>query len=191
METFPSTRSDCENHSLADTAKNPETHFRIRATAKPVFARLPGDFNLLPVGAGVYDHEPNHWMVNASCTTRTEPAQRIGTSSLILSFLKSLPFRTGPLASGESPGRQTYRIIDLNPAAAAITGSTLENLLGRTLADFPTLLEKIFPAEWFPDPFIRGSKRLGRSLHTVMSAFARNLQCPGLSVLQELFGGCL
>jgi len=59
---------------------------------------------------------------------------------------------------------KTYRIIDLNPAAAAITGSTLENLLGRTLADFPKLLEKIFPAEC-SRPFYSGEARdFGRSL---------------------------
>jgi PAS domain S-box-containing protein len=41
---------------------------------------------------------------------------------------------------------KTFRIIDLNPAAAFLTGSSLEDLRGRTLAEFPKLLRTPFPA---------------------------------------------
>jgi PAS domain S-box-containing protein len=44
---------------------------------------------------------------------------------------------------------KTYRIVDANRAAAAITRSTTEELLGRTLADFPKLLEGRIPSGWF------------------------------------------
>jgi PAS domain S-box-containing protein len=44
---------------------------------------------------------------------------------------------------------KTFRIVDANRAAAAITRSTTEELLGRTLADFPKLLEGRIPSGWF------------------------------------------
>lgn len=40
---------------------------------------------------------------------------------------------------------KTFKIIDINPAAAFLTGTTLEALRGRTLADFPKLLKTPFP----------------------------------------------
>jgi PAS domain S-box-containing protein len=40
---------------------------------------------------------------------------------------------------------KTFRIIDLNPAAALMTGATLEDLRGRKLAEFPKLLKTPFP----------------------------------------------
>jgi len=42
----------------------------------------------------------------------------------------------------------TFRIVDANRAAAAITGSTTQMLLGRTLADFPKLLKTPIPSQW-------------------------------------------
>ena len=46
----------------------------------------------------------------------------------------------------DDPGDpKTFRIVDINPAAASLTGATLEDLRGRTLADFPRLLETAFP----------------------------------------------
>ena len=42
---------------------------------------------------------------------------------------------------------KSFRIVDANRAAAEITGSTVEMVLGRTLADFPRLLETI-PGGW-------------------------------------------
>jgi PAS domain S-box-containing protein len=43
---------------------------------------------------------------------------------------------------------KTFRIVDANPAAAEMTGSTTQMLLGRTLADFPKLLKTPIPDQW-------------------------------------------
>src|SRR5689334_404542 len=40
---------------------------------------------------------------------------------------------------------RSFRIIDLNPAVASLTGATLEDLRGRTLAEFPKLLKTAMP----------------------------------------------
>jgi PAS domain S-box-containing protein len=42
---------------------------------------------------------------------------------------------------------KTFRIVDANHAAAEITGSTTQMLLGRTLSDFPKLLETPIPGQ--------------------------------------------
>jgi PAS domain S-box-containing protein len=41
----------------------------------------------------------------------------------------------------------SFRIIDLNPAAAEITGSKIEHLRGRTLAEFPAFLNTSLPGQ--------------------------------------------
>lgn len=51
--------------------------------------------------------------------------------------------------------------MDLNPAAALLTGSTLEGLRGRTLAEFPRLLKTAFPNECLDALHARKSKNLG------------------------------
>jgi PAS domain S-box-containing protein len=56
---------------------------------------------------------------------------------------------------------KTFRIIDLNPAAADITGSTLEVLRGKTLAEFPGLLETPFPGRCLDAFRTRELKNLG------------------------------
>jgi PAS domain S-box-containing protein len=43
---------------------------------------------------------------------------------------------------------KTFKIVDANPAAAEMTGTTTQLLLGRTLADFPKLLEIPIPPQW-------------------------------------------
>lgn len=40
---------------------------------------------------------------------------------------------------------KTFKIIDVNPAAATLTGATLEDLRGKTLGDFPRLLQTQLP----------------------------------------------
>jgi PAS domain S-box-containing protein len=62
-------------------------------------------------------------------------------------FLKNLPFGVVLLHLENPQDVKTYRIIDLNPAAAEIAGCPPEDLLGRTLADFPKLLEKAFAGQ--------------------------------------------
>jgi|SRR6202165_539608 PAS domain S-box-containing protein len=70
---------------------------------------------------------------------RSEPSA--SAPHLYPELLKSLPFGVILLHLENPQDVKTYRIIDLNPAAAQITGSTPEDLLGRTLADFPKLWE--------------------------------------------------
>jgi PAS domain S-box-containing protein len=56
---------------------------------------------------------------------------------------------------------RTFRIIDVNPAAALLTGTTLEDLRGRTLAEFPKLLKTRFPRMCLEALASRESRNLG------------------------------
>jgi len=40
---------------------------------------------------------------------------------------------------------RSFRIVDINPAVALLTGATLEDLRGRTLAEFPRIFKTRFP----------------------------------------------
>ena len=40
---------------------------------------------------------------------------------------------------------RSFKIVDVNPAAASLTGATLEDLRGKTLGDFPNLLKTQLP----------------------------------------------
>jgi len=74
-------------------------------------------------------------------TQAAQPARSQPSASVLHlypEFLKTLPFGMVLLHLDNPQDVKTCRIIDLNPAAAEITGSTLEDLLGRTLADFPS-----------------------------------------------------
>jgi PAS domain S-box-containing protein len=75
-------------------------------------------------------------------------------------FLKNLPFGIVLLHLDDPRDVKTYRIIDLNPAAAEITGYTPEELLGKTLADFPRLFEKPLSSQRLKD-FLAGARDLG------------------------------
>ena len=56
---------------------------------------------------------------------------------------------------------RSFRIMDLNPAAASLTGATLEDFRGRTLAEFPKLFETPFPNECLDSLHARKAKNLG------------------------------
>ena len=56
---------------------------------------------------------------------------------------------------------RTFRIIDVNPAAGLLTGTTLEDLRGRTLAEFPKLLKTRFLRSCLEALESRESKDLG------------------------------
>ncbi|HYL16140.1 MAG TPA: PAS domain S-box protein [Terriglobales bacterium] len=59
----------------------------------------------------------------------------------------------------EHPGDpSSFRIIDVNPAVASLTGSRLEDVRGRTLAEFPKLLKTPFP-HGCKDVFERGKPK--------------------------------
>jgi PAS domain S-box-containing protein len=78
----------------------------------------------------------------AAKAARTQPGEVI--LPLYPEILKGLPLGVVVLHLENPQDVKSFRIIDLNPAAAHITGSTLENLRGRSLAEFPKLLKTTF-----------------------------------------------
>jgi PAS domain S-box-containing protein len=66
-------------------------------------------------------------------------------ASLYPEILRGMPVGVIVLRLENPRDPKTFKIIDCNPAAASITGSTLEDLRGRTLADFPKLLKTPLP----------------------------------------------
>jgi PAS domain S-box-containing protein len=63
-------------------------------------------------------------------------------------LLRELPVGVLLLLLEDPSDVKTFKIVDANPAAAEMTGSTTQVLLGRTLADFPKLLETPIPGQW-------------------------------------------
>jgi len=63
-------------------------------------------------------------------------------------LLRVLPVGVLLLLLEDPSDVKTFKIVDANPAAAQMTGSTTQMLLGRTLADFPKLLETPIPGQW-------------------------------------------
>ncbi len=63
-------------------------------------------------------------------------------------LLRELPVGIVLLLLEDPLDVKTFRIVDANPAAAKMTGSTTQILRGRTLADFPKLLETPIPGQW-------------------------------------------
>jgi PAS domain S-box-containing protein len=62
-------------------------------------------------------------------------------------IFRGLPLGVVVLHVEDPSDVKSFRIIDLNPAAAEITGSTMENLRGRTLAGFPEFLKTPLPGQ--------------------------------------------
>ena len=60
-------------------------------------------------------------------------------------LLRELPIGVVLLVLEDDSGPETFRIVDANRAAAEITRSNSPRLLGRTLGDFPKLLETPLP----------------------------------------------
>lgn len=67
-------------------------------------------------------------------------------ASLYPEILEAMPVGVIVLHLENPRDPKTFKIIDINPAAASLTGAKLEDLRGRTLADFPKLLKTQFPA---------------------------------------------
>jgi PAS domain S-box-containing protein len=67
------------------------------------------------------------------------------TRPLYPEIFVSLPVGVVVLYLENPADPRSFRIIDLNPAVAALTESTLDDLRGRTLAEFPKLLKSSFP----------------------------------------------
>ena len=63
-------------------------------------------------------------------------------------LLSELPVGVVLLLLEDPSDVKTFRIVDANRAAAEISGSTSQTLIGQTLADFPGLLETPIPGQW-------------------------------------------
>jgi PAS domain S-box-containing protein len=69
------------------------------------------------------------------------------TLSLYQEILRGLPLGIVVLQLENPRDVRTFRINDVNPAAALFTGAEMEDLVGRTLAEFPKLLETSLPGK--------------------------------------------
>jgi PAS domain S-box-containing protein len=66
-------------------------------------------------------------------------------ASLSQEILKGMPVGMIVLHLENLKDPRTFKIIDINPAAAKLTGATLGDLRGKTLGDFPRLLQTPLP----------------------------------------------
>jgi formate hydrogenlyase transcriptional activator len=70
------------------------------------------------------------------------------TARLYTAIVKSLHHGLTVMHLDKKDDPASFRIIDVNPAAEEILGTSRENLIGKTLADFPALLETDHPAKY-------------------------------------------
>src|SRR6266705_3383465 len=96
---------------------------------------------------------------HAAKSALTQPAET--TLPLYLEIVRGLPLGVVILQLENPQDPRSFRIIDLNPAAALITGSTLEDLRGRTLAEFPKLLKTAIPGRCLDAFQAREPRNLG------------------------------
>jgi PAS domain S-box-containing protein len=82
-------------------------------------------------------------------------------ATLYPEILRGLPLGVVLLHLEMPEDATTLRIVDLNPAAADLTGSTIEFLRGKRLADFPGLLKTSFPGRCLDAFRARELKNLG------------------------------
>src|SRR5258707_12350145 len=75
----------------------------------------------------------------------TIPSQTI--LGLYPEILRELPVGVVLLLLEDPSDSKTFRIVDVNRAAEQITGSAAQGLIGKTLTDFPKLLEMPIPAQ--------------------------------------------
>ncbi len=112
------------------------------------------------------------------------------TSSLAPEFFRTLPLGLAILYREDPDDIKSYRIVDVNPAAAHIAGSTLEGLRGRTLSEFPNLLDSLRVAQWLdafhacePEQWaqlFKGDKGIGSRVYSV-KVFALSADCMGVA----------
>src|SRR5437660_9869264 len=67
------------------------------------------------------------------------------TLPLYQEILRGLPVGIVVLHLENPRDVRSFRITDVNPAAALLTGASMEDLHGRTLAEFPKLLKTGLP----------------------------------------------
>src|SRR5216684_2464794 len=95
---------------------------------------------------------------HAAKSALAQPAET--TLPLYLEIVRGLPLGVVILQLENPQDPRSFRIIDLNPAAS-ITGSTLEDLRGRTLAEFPKLLKTAIPGRCLDAFQAREPRNLG------------------------------
>jgi PAS domain S-box-containing protein len=88
-----------------------------------------------------------------------------------------LPLGLAILHLDKPENLENYTIVDANPTAAQIAGSTVDGLRGRRLADFPVLLKSPLAAQWLDavhscdlervTQLFRGDKHLGSRIYSV------------------------
>ena len=103
---------------------------------------------------------------------------------------RKLPLGLAILHLDDPTDLKNYTIIDVNPAAAQIAGSTADQLRGRRLADFPTLLKSPLAAHWLDAVYsfdlehvaelFHGDKRFGSRIYSVR-AFALSTDCVAIA----------
>jgi len=76
----------------------------------------------------------------------TLPSQT--TLGLYPEILRELPVGIVLLLLEDPSDVKTFKIVDANRTAAEITGFTIQQLRGKTLGDFPKLLETPIPGQW-------------------------------------------
>ena len=76
-------------------------------------------------------------------------------------LLRELPVGIVLLQFEDPLDVKTFKIVDANPAAAEMTGSTTQMLLGRTLDDFPKLLATPIPGQWLSALRAGAARNLG------------------------------
>lgn len=99
---------------------------------------------------------------------------------------RKLPLGLAILHLDDPRDLKNYTIIDANPAAAQIAGSTVDRLRGRTLADFPTILKSPLAAHWLDAVYnfdleqvadlFRGDKGFASRIYSVR-VFALSTDC--------------
>lgn len=102
--------------------------------------------------------QPGQEAQNVNSSFATPDRTLIG---LYPEVLRGLPFGVVLLQFEDPADVKTFKIVDANPAAAAITGTTVQKLLGKTLADFPKLAEKRLLDHWLVSLRSGESQNLG------------------------------
>lgn len=84
----------------------------------------------------------------AQAADSTAPLPNRTVLDIYPDLLKELPVGVVLLRLEDPADAKTFKIVDANPAAAELTGTTTQMLLGKTLDDFPKLLEIPIPPQW-------------------------------------------
>jgi PAS domain S-box-containing protein len=95
-------------------------------------------------------------MAQAARSQLTQPKEAV--ASLYPEILKGLPMGVVVLHLENPRDPKTFKIIDVNPAAARLTGAAADDLRGRKLGEFPELLRTSLPESCL-DAYRKGEAR--------------------------------